>query len=632
MAQAKLELLLELKNKLKAGLASAKDNVLREMKGLKEKLGGFSPDMMEGIRGLKDELPGVGRALGLLANPYALAAAAALSFGAATAQSVNMALDWEKTMAKVNVTAQLGRRDLGNLSDKILEIGGRSSGELQQVPEAFNRIISAGLDVNQSLTALEPTLKAAKAGFTDIETVAAAGIGVMKSSGENINKVYDTLFATLNKGNVEFKDIAQYLPKIIPGAKNAGFSLSEVGGAFAFLTAQGQTAEATTTGLMNTFKAFSKPETIKGFKSIGVDIFDANRNTKPFLQIMTELSAVLATSKNKESFIRKFSEIGLDQDAVAAVSSMIQNMNELKSTIDFTTNSQGQLNLAVKNARTSTDDWAEGWNNLKVRTIEYGQAFLPMIEKMGTLFKELNARVDTGDVITNNFKTQREEFEKTRTSLQGLIGEYKSLSSFTILSDSQKNDLQSIKNKIAEIVPQAASYDSKGNAASLKLGQIAGFINTYKSGVEELKNDAINQYEREIRSISDRIQSATANLRMSTSSADITKYRGELADLNAKLGSSKSGLSDLKFGSLNLTGSAKSGTPVSSAVASASPGGGNGATSAATQSKSIIVNIAAFQKIDTQVLSAQDKQSLTDLERQMNEIFLRTIRNVEASY
>ncbi|WP_407512895.1 hypothetical protein, partial [Elizabethkingia miricola] len=68
----------------------------------------------------------------------------------------------------------------------LLDVGARNVAPLEEIPKAFGRIISAGLDVNQSMQALEPTLRAAKAGFTDIETVASAGIATMMSSGKDI--------------------------------------------------------------------------------------------------------------------------------------------------------------------------------------------------------------------------------------------------------------------------------------------------------------------------------------------------------------------------------------------------------------------------------------------------------------
>ena len=140
-------------------------------------------------------------------------------------------MDWQKGMAEINVTAGLTQTELAKLSDQMLDIGAQNVAPLEEVPGAFNKIISAGLDAKTALASLDPTLKAAKAGFVDIETVAKAGTSVMNSAGvkdlvaENdivdatgkvitkkgavlktaIEQVYDTLFATMQKGSASMQ-------------------------------------------------------------------------------------------------------------------------------------------------------------------------------------------------------------------------------------------------------------------------------------------------------------------------------------------------------------------------------------------------------------------------------------------
>jgi TP901 family phage tail tape measure protein len=555
-AQSKLELLLELKNRLSAGFGKAKQFVDSNMKDLKDKVSQFTGANSQAFKAIQDEVPGAARAIGLLKNPYVLAAAAAVGFALATTKAVGMAMDWETGMAKVNVTAQLSRGQLDLLGKKLLWIGAHGSTPIEQIPEAFNTIISAVGDVDKSLEILGPTLKAAKAGFTDVKTVANAATGAMASSGENINTVYDVLFATLNKGKAEFVDIANYLPKIIPGAKNAGFSLQEVGGAFAFLTAKGQTAEYTTTGLMNTFKAFSKPETIKGLKSIGVDIFDANRNTKPFLQIMKELSGVLGKTTNKEAFIKQFSAIGFDQDAVAAVGSMVQDMKSLEETMGFVKNSQGQLNEAVKNSRTSTEGWASGWNKIKMLAIEFGQLFLPLIDWAGQKFSGFMDKVLNGYLAVKMVGSGIAEFFKELWNVLQPIGQ-------AMVSWSNPA-------MMAEALGRAKDAFGK---LDLSGAFNRGAQHAYSAYVAEKKADSL--------------------------------IPPGLATPNA-------------------------------AGFDAATGGTSGSTVAsATPNKSITINIEALHKGDLvlkQNNASGDGMSIDQLEKMMNEIYLRLLRNTSAAY
>lgn len=297
-------------------------------------------------------------------------------------KATTMAMDWERSMAKVNVTAQLQKNELRDLDHEVLQIAGRNATAFEDTPQALNKIVSAGMDVNSAMKMLEPTLKAARAGFAEVETVAGSAVSVMASSGvDDATRVYDILFATLNKGNAEFTDIANYLPKIIPGARNAGIALEDVAGAYAYLTAQGFKAEAAATGLQNVFKSFTDGKTIEGFRKIGVHMFDIHGNARGLSPILDDLQKSLSGLTDKQR-IMKLDKVGLDQEASMALSSMLQDYEKLQGVLGFVNNSQGEFNKAIDNAANSTDNWATIVNRLKKSVIELGQVLLPLAEAL----------------------------------------------------------------------------------------------------------------------------------------------------------------------------------------------------------------------------------------------------------
>lgn len=378
--EAKIKLLIELgSSKLKAGLTQTSKMLDNAVGGMKAKLGELRGFHKEAFMNAAGDVPMLGNALSLLGNPYTLIIAGLTAVIGLGAKATQMAIGWNTSMAKVNVTAGLTKKELKDLSGQILEIGARNTGPLEEVPEAFNKIISAGLDVKTSLATLEPTLQAAKAGFTDVGTVAAAAVNTMNSSGiMDATRVYDILFATLNKGNAEFGDIAAYLPKIIPGARAAGISLEDTAGAFAYLTAQGLKSEAAATGLQNVFKAFSNAHTIDGFKKIGVDVFDATGKMRPMLDVVKDLQTRLGGLSDKKKALT-LGKVGLDQEAANTLASFTQNYEKLSEIVAFTNNSQGQLAEAVANSATPMDDWLLTVNMFKLAMIEVGNKILPYV-------------------------------------------------------------------------------------------------------------------------------------------------------------------------------------------------------------------------------------------------------------
>lgn len=391
---AKLQLLIDLKNNLKTGLDGAKKQVEKATGQIQGKLDNFKMNNIKAFDAIKEQVPGVGNAIGMLTNPYVLATVAVLALGTAYYKSVTMANDWQKGMAKINVTAQMSQKELGGLSNKLLEIGQQNVAPIEEIPDAFNQIISAGLDVNTSLKVLEPTLRAAKAGFTDVKTVADAAVGVMNSSGRDINTVYDVLFATMNKGKAEFKDIAQYLPKIIPAARGAGLALEETAGAWAYFTAHGMSAEQATTGAQNMIKALSTSEIAigswdkksrkydGGLPSIGVKVFDTAGKMRNLKDIAKDLTGVMQGLTDKQKMLT-LEQAGIkDTEAKGAILSMIQDYSNFSKTIDFVKNSQGQLNEAYLNSLSPMDNWNQLINFGKGEMIKLGQLALPIINKI----------------------------------------------------------------------------------------------------------------------------------------------------------------------------------------------------------------------------------------------------------
>ncbi|NJN78189.1 MAG: phage tail tape measure protein [Saprospiraceae bacterium] len=344
----------------------------------------------DAMSALVDAVPGASGALSSLssiapiaANPYVLAGAAIVGVGIAAKSAYDDFAIFNKEMAKLNVTAQLSKDELSLLEDKLISIGAKSTVPLDDVPKALTKIVSAGMELPDAMNALEPTLLAAKAGFTDIETVAGAAVSVMNSAGiTDATKTYDILFATLNKGNAEFSDIAQYLPKIVPGALQSGFALEETAGAFAFLTAQGQTAERSTTLLENAFKSLSDPKRIADFNKLGVSIFDSAGNMRPLTQISEQLGTKLDGLTDAER-INKLNSLGLDMEAAAAFAALSGDTDKLKSIIDFTANSSGELNAAVKNSANSTDSWLQIQNRLGAAWLQFGKFVSPVFDAIG---------------------------------------------------------------------------------------------------------------------------------------------------------------------------------------------------------------------------------------------------------
>ena len=390
---AKLELLIELKNKMTAGLNSAKKHIEKACGDMQNKLNAFKASTIKAFGDIKKEVPGLGRAIDLIKNPLVAGAAAAVAIGSAFVKSVKMAEDWREKMAQINVLTEQSPEGLKQLSDKLLEIGSHSANDLDEIPKAFTAIMGALADTDKSLETLEPVLKAAKAGFVDVETAARAATAVMGAAGISGKEALDTIFAAVKNGNVTFENAANYMPKIIPMARGVGISLGETAGAFAQLTkslnphSAATALEGVTRALSNQKIAIGEIDRktgkyVSGFKSLGIEVFDSEGKIRSLVDIVSDLNKKTEGLSDEKKMLM-FDKLGLDQSASLGIMSMMQNVDDLKNTIDKVTDSTGQLERAFEDARTPLDTWLEIGNKIKRTFIKFGELFLPVIETVG---------------------------------------------------------------------------------------------------------------------------------------------------------------------------------------------------------------------------------------------------------
>lgn len=378
--EAKISVILELKNKLKTGLEQAKQSLNKTVGEVKSKLNDLKTSHINAFKAMEDRVPGFSNIMSTLGNPYVIVTAGVLALTAAFSKASAMGQEFDSAMAKTNVTLQMKKPELDKAKGEVLDIASRSTlkNAVTQAPAALNVLASANLDDDPvknyqlSLKALEPTLNAAKWGFTDVETVARAASLSMNASGiKDTTKIYDVFAATLNKGNVEFSTIAQYLPKLIAQAKQAGLGFEQTAGAYAFMT-QKFTGEKSATMLENIVKTLQDTDRVHAFKKLGIDVFNAEHKMRSLVEISTDLNKAVG-GLSPEMKNMALNSLNLDTEASAGFSAMMQNVEGLKGSIDATTNSAGAAKTAFENAKTPMDGWNVISNSIDVAWTKLGQ-------------------------------------------------------------------------------------------------------------------------------------------------------------------------------------------------------------------------------------------------------------------
>lgn len=312
---------------------------------------------------------------GLALDPIAIASA-----GIGTAVKGAMS-HWE-SMAKINITAQLDKQEIDDLSAEIKRITTANKADITIAPIGFEKIISQVGDVKSSLDILDAVQKGAKGGFIDMDIAAGAlaqTLSIVGSANTTPLEILDTFFASKRVGAGEFADFAKYMPNLIAGASNLGIEYKEVAGVFAYMTGKGQSAEKAAVLMENAFSVLGRGEVQEGMKKLGINAFDAEGNIRSLLDIAEDMNEVFAGKSDKEKS-NLLESMGLrDKEAKNSFAILTSDTDKLKMSLDQVTNSAGETNKAVELSVNPNQKAQEVWNSFKLIMLNTGEAVLPIV-------------------------------------------------------------------------------------------------------------------------------------------------------------------------------------------------------------------------------------------------------------
>ncbi len=364
---------------------------IERIKGTKHGGGMFSGVRM---RETLTQIPGIGGAMSLAANPYVIGAMLTLGAGKFAYGAGMTNLSFDQQFAKINATAQLKAPQLAALRGEIMNAGRNSTTDINTVPAAYEKILSATNNVRLSTDILKTSLLGAQAGFADVNEVAMATTGIMNSVGSkqhSAKEVMDVLFASKRLGVGEFKDFAQYLGAPIAQGNAIGYDYRATAGAFSYLTTKGRSADMSQTLMTNLFTALSKKEVLDDLKKYGVKVFDKSGTRNDLFSVVTQLEEKLqGTSQEKRTAI--MSDIIKDNQGRDAMNMLLSDTKNLGLIMRQTAGSAGELKAALDSTGNGLNDKQKLSNNWEAFKDNLGKEVAPALID---LFQSLNGVLDT---------------------------------------------------------------------------------------------------------------------------------------------------------------------------------------------------------------------------------------------
>jgi hypothetical protein len=142
---------------------------------------------------------------------FVTASAGFTGVGFAVASATRQTVDFDRAMRNVNSIAQLSERELASLSERVLDLAGKTAQAPQTLAEGLYDLVSSGFDADESMVVLRASARAATAGLTDTATSAKIVAGVLNAyrrPAEDAGEVSDILFRTVDRGVISFEELS----------------------------------------------------------------------------------------------------------------------------------------------------------------------------------------------------------------------------------------------------------------------------------------------------------------------------------------------------------------------------------------------------------------------------------------
>ncbi|SDC53097.1 phage tail tape measure protein [Williamwhitmania taraxaci] len=414
--QAKVNLILELKDRMKTSLSQAKSRLNSGVMDMKGKLGDLKSSYrtlehasgssfmairsrlsllktshVEAFRAMKDEIPGVGRALGLLKNPLMLAGAAVVGLGALFQASTKQAAEFSygyRQLSMLNIDKPM--QDLKALRGIVLDTAFQKGFDPGNTTKAFFDVQSVtgkyGSEVKEIVAKQGEFAQLMQADFNSWIEGTAKAMANYGFGADKLDEFNRAAFATVKTGVTTFDELAKVQSVFAGSAASAKQEFASANKVFSLFTVKVKSADEAATLTKSLFNDLTKQTTIDAFKKIGISMYDNSGKIKQADKLMLELNAKFkALGSNDKSLVALKNQFSGSEGLISFIQAAMDSTGQLQTTLSSFDASEFGLNKALAIAKEDINYINQQLENkLKVSMIKLGEAWMPYKEGLAS--------------------------------------------------------------------------------------------------------------------------------------------------------------------------------------------------------------------------------------------------------
>lgn len=349
---------------------------------------------------LRAGLTGLHASVGMYTSATVLAATATYGITAALRDSIVTGAEFYATMSRTKAIMSSGDVEMGWMtnaeqSSQALEMQVRALGQTtvftaSEVGEGLQQLGMAGLQANEALVALKPSLQLANLANVSMARSADISTNVLMTFGmqaKELQGVVDLMATAVNNSNADIEQLANSLSYAGPAAKTAGFTLQETTAAIETMANAGIKGSRSGSALRRMFTSLLNP-TKKGSEVInkyGLDILDAEGNTRSLSNIIQQLSTKMKDLPGPERLAAITNLVGVY--ASSAVTGLVDNAAQFAKFAEQNQNVDGAGDRMEKIISDNLKfDWKEMLSSLEeVQLQAFSQLDMRLRESVASL-------------------------------------------------------------------------------------------------------------------------------------------------------------------------------------------------------------------------------------------------------
>lgn len=382
--QAKIELMLELKNKIRTGLNQAKRETFKSVNEMQTKMNTLKFNFIRNSKAIANEVPLIGNAFRLASNPTALAAGGLFAIGKGLDNATQKAADFNTQFrALANLNLDKSKKEIDSLKRMILDTSFNKGFDTNKTITGYFDVQSTtgkfGREVQRIVEKQGEFANLMQSDFNEYIAGTAKG---MANFGFGVDKLDDfnrSAYATVKVGVTTFDQLAKVQSVYAGAAASNNQTFDTANKLLALFTIKTKSVDEAATLTKSMFNDLTKDATIKAFKKVGINIYDNNGAIKQGDTLMLELNKKFSEMDSAKKIIDLKNQFTGSEGLIAMIQAATDKSGQLQNTLNSFDSTKLGLNKALQLARKDINYINDQLKNkIDVIDIKIGEKALPL--------------------------------------------------------------------------------------------------------------------------------------------------------------------------------------------------------------------------------------------------------------